>query len=420
MTTEKIHSFAHFVHTLIRSGDDNLKILKENLSEDVLSSEDCTQVLHHQINDKAALYIACEEGQLDIIRYLIVDCNVDVEQRGHYVHQHFQDKVPPLWSSTEKNLIEVVRLLILLGANVNCTSSTNGTAMLVGCLHNSEDCVRELVKAGANVNIANVYGATPLLNAASKGSLCLCEFLINNGADVHSRDCNGRTTLHRAIEENRLEIVKLLVEKGCDCKLKNDTGDNCAGDSALRLAALKGCNEIAEYLAKNVLLDNVDIVETYDLLGAFYAEKDEYDTATKYWLIALGLRSVGNEILTPKKMCKSSEQYTDYKEVSSPSEIAAISGKEEFMMQSLLMRERILGPLHSETVWSLDYCGAIYADRNNYDRCIRLWKCAYRRLSQQEYNFSDDCTFRIQAIMKVFLDLVQDNSHSKVKGFTVM
>lgn len=403
MTPEKIHSYAHFVHTIIRTGDDRVKVLKENLSSGDLTTEVCSKVLHHLLNDKAALYIACEEGDLDVIRYLVTEFNVDLEQRGHYTHDHFQDKVTPLWSCTEQNSTEVVRLLISLGANVNCTSSTNGTALLVGCLHNSQECVKELIKAGADVNIPNVYGATPLLNAASKGSLDLCEYLINNGADVNWRDCNGRTTLHRAVEENRLDVVKLLISKGCDCKLQNDSGD-----SSFRLAALKGYDGIVDYLANNASLGASDIIDTYEILGAFHAEKDDHEKASSTWLTALEKRDLFGENPIPKKVCDTLEECTEYREVLSSSEIKSLNSKEDFMMQSLLMRERILGPSHTEYIWSLDYCGAVYADMNRYRDCIQLWKCAYRRLVDKKSNHSDDCTFRIQAIMKVFLDIFQE------------
>ncbi|XP_033757415.1 uncharacterized protein LOC117339813, partial [Pecten maximus] len=379
------------------------KVLKENLSSDDLTAESRLKVLHHLVNGRAALYIACEEGDLDVIRYLVSECKVDIEQRGHYTHKHFHDQVSPLWSCTEQNAIEVVRLLISLGANINCTSSTNGTALLVGCLHNSEECVKELIKAGADVNIPNIYGATPLLNAASKGSLDLCEYLINNGADVKGRDCNDRTTLHRAVEENRLDVVKLLIEKGCDCMLQNDTEE-----SPFRLAALKGNHGIVEYLAKNISLDSTEVIETYELLGAFHAEKDDYEKASQTWLTALEMRDLLGKNPMPKKICDTLEKCTEYKEVSSFSEIKGLTSKEDFMMQSLLVRERILRSSHSETIWSLDYCGAVYADMNQYSKCIQLWKCAYRRLVDKRNNCGEDSTFRIQAIMKVFVDMVQE------------
>ncbi|XP_060072513.1 protein fem-1 homolog CG6966-like [Ylistrum balloti] len=405
MSPEIVHSYAHFIQSIIQTGDNKLKVLKENLSSEDLTGDSCTKVLHHLINEKAALYVACEEGDLDIIRYLVSECEVNIEQRGSYTHKHFRDHVPPLWSCTERNSIEVLRLLISLGADINCTSSTNGTALLVGCLHNSEECVNELIKAGADVNIPNIYGATPLLNAASKGSLDLCEFLINNGADVRGRDCNGRTALHRAVEENRLDVVKLLIEKGCDYMLQNDTGE-----SSFRLAALKGNDTIVEYIAQNVSHDAVEIIEMYELLGAFHAEKDDYVKATITWMSALGMRDLNGENPIQKKICDTLDKCTAHREVSSNDGIKRLTSKEDFMMQSLLVRERILGSSHSETIWSLDYCGAVYADMNNYGCCIQLWKCAYRRLVDKRNHYSEDCSFRIQAIMKVFVDIGQENT----------
>lgn len=47
-------------------------------------------------------------------------------------------------------------------------------------------------------------------------------------------------------------------------------------------------------------------------------------------------------------------------------------------MQSLLIRERILGPDHKDTIFGLMYRGAVYADMHHYQRCVDLWKYAFQ------------------------------------------
>lgn len=47
-------------------------------------------------------------------------------------------------------------------------------------------------------------------------------------------------------------------------------------------------------------------------------------------------------------------------------------------MQALLIRERILGPTHADTIYYLRYRGAIYADVGRFNRCIHLWMHALR------------------------------------------
>lgn len=45
-------------------------------------------------------------------------------------------------------------------------------------------------------------------------------------------------------------------------------------------------------------------------------------------------------------------------------------------MQALLIRERILGPVHPDTSYYIRFRGAVYADSGRFDRCIELWTYA--------------------------------------------
>lgn len=44
-----------------------------------------------------------------------------------------------------------------------------------------------------------------------------------------------------------------------------------------------------------------------------------------------------------------------------------------FLFQSLMIRERVLGPAHPDTSYYIRYRGAVYADAGQFDRCITLW-----------------------------------------------
>ncbi|CAH8821437.1 unnamed protein product, partial [Trichobilharzia szidati] len=45
-------------------------------------------------------------------------------------------------------------------------------------------------------------------------------------------------------------------------------------------------------------------------------------------------------------------------------------------LQSLLIRLRILGPDHPDTIYFIRYRGAIYADADNFHQCLSLWRYA--------------------------------------------
>ena len=47
-----------------------------------------------------------------------------------------------------------------------------------------------------------------------------------------------------------------------------------------------------------------------------------------------------------------------------------------YHLQALVIRERILGPVNSDTSYYIRHRGAVYADSGDFDRCMRLWNHA--------------------------------------------
>lgn len=69
-------------------------------------------------------------------------------------------------------------------------------------------------------------------------------------------------------------------------------------------------------------------------------------------------------------------------EVNDPNALdELVMDPDEMRMQALLIRERILGPVHPDTSYYIRFRGAVYADSGRFDRCIELWTYA---LSMQQ------------------------------------
>jgi len=56
-----------------------------------------------------------------------------------------------------------------------------------------------------------------------------------------------------------------------------------------------------------------------------------------------------------------------------------LADRHRVKLNSLIVRERVLGPRHPEVSFYIRYRGAVYADAGNYDRCLALWKYALNR-----------------------------------------
>lgn len=111
--------------------------------------------------------------------------------------------------------------------------------------------------------------------------------LLENGADPNSKAQCLSTAMHFASECGYLQVVKTLNEYGAK-QLKDSSGM-----TPLQVAADRTRVEVVEYLLENLSLTKEEVIHTYELLGASFAnDKDNYCLASafKYLRIAMELR----------------------------------------------------------------------------------------------------------------------------------
>ena len=105
------------------------------------------------------------------------------------------------------------------------------------------EVVRVLLEGGANVEFHNAFGHSALQNAAFHGHLDVCRLLLDWGAKVDYVDKVKDTPLHDAACKGHLSVVKLLVERGADIRAKNEKGQ-----TASDVARSEGKEDVAEWL----------------------------------------------------------------------------------------------------------------------------------------------------------------------------
>ena len=242
-------------------------------------------------------------ANIDKVR-MLVDAGADVNARSK------QDMTPLLIAASDAGSIDTVRLLIARGAKVagggvaaaNDTqtmrrgrkSGGDGgyTPLLASASANDLDMARLFVEKGVNVNGGTARGDTPLHFAASAGNLELVKLLLTKGADVNAstsaslqvrngllalnhltalmyaapygtpellrtlidagaqvnaRDIRGMTPLMLAVasETQNPEVVSLLLVKGADVKARSE-----AGETALDWARKYGNPQVIGLLQK--------------------------------------------------------------------------------------------------------------------------------------------------------------------------
>ena len=124
------------------------------------------------------------------------------------------------------NNIQIVKLLLLTGADVNIQVNDGWTALIIASYYAGTDgnveTVRLLLERGADVNKYNHFGMNSLIcavkHAGSKSNVETVRLLLEKGADFNSFDQSDRTPLMYAIEyvgsKSNMETVQLLLQHG--------------------------------------------------------------------------------------------------------------------------------------------------------------------------------------------------------------
>jgi len=133
--------------------------------------------------------------------------------------------VTPLGRAAKRGDIKKVEELLSKGANVNEVMIPGLSPLHEAVFNNAPlDIVRLLLDKGADVNMQSCGDGwasdcncmCPLQIAACKGNVNMVKLLLDRGADIDAIDKTGYTPLARAAEQGQSATVKLLIEKGAD------------------------------------------------------------------------------------------------------------------------------------------------------------------------------------------------------------
>jgi ankyrin repeat protein len=162
------------------------------------------------------------------IMKLGIDPNEQIYRTQHGLN------LTPLQRACEMGSLELVRVLVEAGADVNSTVSDGDSALTRAVYLFGDDCnpkdlvdtelVRILLRAGAKVNPG--YGESPLSKAAQSGHVEVVALLISAGADVNFLEEEYSVTpLMEAVGSNKrvpdedvIAIVRNLLQAGADAQ----------------------------------------------------------------------------------------------------------------------------------------------------------------------------------------------------------
>jgi len=138
----------------------------------------------------------------------------------------------PIWRKKEEQR-EIVLALLKKGANVNAKIDKNGalwhkgdTPLILSSMRGDLDVVKILIEYGADVNAKNDYGESPIMAACWMDEIDIVKYLLEKQADINLKTKGAENALLYCMksDKEKLELVRLILDKGLDVNSKNDRG----------------------------------------------------------------------------------------------------------------------------------------------------------------------------------------------------
>ena len=96
----------------------------------------------------------------------------------------------PLWLAAVSGQLEIVKILIQNGANINSVSNSGSTPVRSACFMSHLEIVKLLVENKADIQMTSNFGGTCLINSVQSAELC--KFLLEKGASVNNQDAGNQ------------------------------------------------------------------------------------------------------------------------------------------------------------------------------------------------------------------------------------
>jgi|GEM_PF-3566099 len=194
------------------------------------------------LRGETALMLASKNNFMDILKLLI--------NSGANLNLKDKNGSNALLKAVEKKNIDIVKLLLKYDLDVNEINKYGLSPILSSIAGYSKELTYILIQAGADVNIQDkTYKLTPLIYASALGDISLIKLLLSYGADPLQKDKDGWNALMMATDKCNSEAFFILKEK-IDINEKDNYGK-----SPLLIASLSGCKTLVDYMIK----ENIDL-----------------------------------------------------------------------------------------------------------------------------------------------------------------
>ena len=156
---------------------------------------------------------------IELLVYVGADINAQKMVYGTCI------RTTPLIMAIVVTGLDLVKLLIKLGADPNVRVEKVHSALIFSTMYCNYEIADYLLNHGADVNIRDNYGDTALMYCSfGTGRADIAELLLQHGADVNIQNGDGLTVLMHSCIEGFIDIVKLVLRYDADVNIRDNDG----------------------------------------------------------------------------------------------------------------------------------------------------------------------------------------------------
>lgn len=203
-------------------------------NQDVSESGSLIKDGQQDVFESGSLIEAVQNNDLSKVEAILKDTTYQIDETN-------SKQETPLLIATHNNYIDIAKLLIDAGANVNKQDSIQDSPYLyAGAQGKTEILTYMIEKSNPNQQIYNRFGGNALIPAAEKGHLENVKVLLKDGkVDIDHQNNSGYSALIEAValtdgSKVYQDIVKELLSYQANTELR-DTSGKTALDYALEL-----------------------------------------------------------------------------------------------------------------------------------------------------------------------------------------
>jgi len=214
-------------------------------------------------DDLTALITASSAGHMDIVKILI--------KGGADVNAADKDGITALMEASIMGHEKIVNALIDAGAEVDYNSNSGVTALWLAAGENRVNVMKTLLKKNADASVTRSDGITALMTSSVAGHVEAAKLLLEEAADPLATDSDGLTALMNAAEKGAADVLMVLI----DAAVENGQDSyvdmmSATGFNALIIASAHGHKDAVKYLINEASAD-VNLVHDNKVSALMYA-----------------------------------------------------------------------------------------------------------------------------------------------------